>query len=807
MNIKAILAACAILAFANAAFCADGRFVLVEKGEAKVCIVRSPGVEGAANFFVAEAAKCGVKFKSVGKPSADCGNILFDVAERPLAEQDAYEIVPQGADLVVRCTERSARWAVNRILHDAFGVRWLFSNPEMAGGKDINEYPCAGDVTLPAGGIRQKPYDFHLGRNPSWRVRDLNRYDCVVAMPHVHSMFDDVFPWRKYATDNNWPEAILPVRGGKKFVPPRPEKFPPATYPISPLEYRSGWNICFTDPKAADVAIADILEDLKRRPNALVRSIDLNDNGGMCECAGCRAAVGGRTNSMRYPDWSAPFWTFANKVVSEVAKSNDAVRFYAIAYREANDAPPFKLDPHLAPRLCFEINEMIDPFMHDQHMKTLAAWSKCASAIDIYDYNYGVRFYMLPRVYFTEWPRLVREIKRTFPAVSSIESESTCNINFDGPRLHVMAAVLRDVDVDPWKVVHDWCVDAVGEAAAKDLEAYYRFWDDYWRGDRIRRTAWFRNSVRNIYMQLGEKSTHAFALERGDMAKCRRLMEGVVAKAVTPMQKKRAKVLMDYFELSENAATGVLAEYVEPESRVKDAQTAVAMLDAVPAACAAIAKLPKDINVTMRGPIVNYSHLSSVLALTLPYKDDPAVKAAYGRLAADGSLPAVIRKAFVVWNGANVKNLIQNGSFEQESPMPSNWAGTGLAKNVRRTKADATDGGSSLEMGLASVLWRIPAQPEKSYMLVFDVKAVKGSAEGRFDLILSLCGSDNVPHSHFYSRDHVLPGGEWVTMSMMAKSVKGRTDNFMIRMATRKYEPDEKVLIDNVRFLCVDDEE
>ena len=790
-----------------AAFGGEGGFALVEKGEAKVCVVRSPGAESAAEFFVAEAAKCGAKFKISGRPATDGGNLLFEVAARPPAELDAYEIVPRGGDLVVRCTERSARWAVNRILHDAFGVRWLFSNPEVAGGSDLNEYPRAADVSLPAEGIKQKPYDFPLGRNPSYRVRDWRRYDCFVAMPNVHSMFDDVFPWRKYASDDSWPEAILPVRGGKKFVPSRPAKFPPASHPLSPLEYRSGWNICLTDPKAAEAAIADTLEDLVRRPKALVRSIDLNDNGGMCECAACRAAVGGRTNTMRYPDWSVPFWTFANKVASEVGKANDAVRFYAVAYREANDAPPFKLDPHLAPRICFEINEMIDPSMHDRHMNTLAAWSKCAAEIDIYDYNYGIRFFMLPRVYFTEWPRLVREIKRTFPSVVSLESESTCNVNFDGPRLHVMAAVLRDVDVDAWKVVRDWCVDAVGEAAAPDLEAYYRFWDDYWRGDRIRRTAWFKNSVRNIYMQLGEKSTHAFALERGDLAKCRRLMEGVVAKAATDMQKKRAKVLMDYFELSEKAATGVLAEYVEPESRVKDAKTAAEMLAAVPAACAAIDALPKDINVTMRGPIVNYSHLGSVLALTLPYKDDPAVKAAYGRLAADASLPAEIRKTFAVWNGAKVNNLVQNGSFEQEGPMPSNWAGTAPAKNVRRTKADATDGGFSLEMGLANVLWRIPAQPEKSYMLVFDVKAVKGSAEGRFDLILSLCDGENVPHSHFYSRDNVLPGGEWVTMSMMAKSVKGKTDNFMIRMATKKYEPDEKILVDNVRFFCVDDEE
>ena len=54
MNFKAILAACAILTLADAAFCADGRFALVEKGEAKVCVVRSSGVE--MNFCFASAS-------------------------------------------------------------------------------------------------------------------------------------------------------------------------------------------------------------------------------------------------------------------------------------------------------------------------------------------------------------------------------------------------------------------------------------------------------------------------------------------------------------------------------------------------------------------------------------------------------------------------------------------------------------------------------------------------------------------------------------------------------------------------------
>ena len=779
-------------------------FALVENGVA-ANVVKAPEAEKAVAFFVTEAAKCGVKFPVVEAPVPGGRNVVFEIAERPPMEMDAFEILPKGDILVVHCTKRSARWAMNRILHDALGIRWIFPNTNNVGGADLNEYPVAGG-TIAVSQVKQKPYDFPFGRSPTWRVHDVNRYDGFIGSALCHNMFADVFRWRKYAYDDSWPEEIMPVRNGKKFVPPKPKKFPPESAPMAPYEYRNGWNICFTNPKAVELAVADALEDLKIRPNVLVRGIELNDNGGMCECESCHAAVGGKRNSMGYPDWSVPYWSFVSKVAEGVGNVRGDVRFTASAYREGHDAPPFRIDRHVIPDICFEVVEMLDPSMHKRHMNTLAKWDAVSSGVGIYDYNYGIGFYLLPRVYFTEWPRLIREIKRTYHSILAYTTESKCNFPFDGPRLQVIEAVLRDVDVDPWGVVHEWCVDAVGSAAAPDLEAYYRFWDDYWRGDRIRQTAWFRGSVANIYMQIGERSTHTFALRRGDMAKCRRLMEGVVAKAVTPLQKKRAKVLMGYFELAECAAIGLLSEYVEPDSHVKDAQTAVEMLNAVPAACAAIKLIKANPFANQEANFtVTLANLGSVLALILPYKDDLAVKATCARLAKDEALPMEVRGMCGIWSGAKAKNILPNGSFEQNEPLPSNMWAKGSLAGANRSKVEATDGEWSLGMRHADFSWFVPVQTNKTYMLIFDVKDMKGSAEGRFSAILSPCNGSKVPVAHVYSRDNVLSGGKWSTISLTTKTTNPKTKYLRVEMYTQKYEPSEIVLLDNVRLYCLDD--
>ena len=172
----------------------------------------------------------------------------------------------------------------------------------------------------------------------------------------------------------------------------------------------------------------------------------------------------------------------------------------------------------------------------------------------------------------------------------------------------------------------------------------------------------------------------------------------------------------------------------------------------------------------------------------------------------DETLPMEVRGMMKIWSGAEVENLISNGSFEQEGPLPKNFGGGSLV-GAKRRRGDATDGEWSLEVRRADFDWRIPVQTNKTYMLMLDIKDVKGSAEGRFNMRLSPCKRGNVPVDHIRSLDNVLPGGVWTTMSLMVKAI-GRgsiVENIEVNLWTKKYEPGETVLIDNVRLVCLDD--
>ena len=62
-----------------------------------------------------------------------------------------------------------------------------------------------------------------------------------------------------------------------------------------------------------------------------------------------------------------------------------------------------------------------------------------------------------------------------------------------------------------------------------------------------------------------------------------------------------------------------------------------------------------------------------------------------------------------------------------------------------------------------------------------------------------------MPVNHVYSKDNVLPGGKWSTISLTTKTTNAKTEYLRVEMFTQKYEPDETVLLDSVRVYCLDD--
>lgn len=803
----------AAAAHAEGASRGEGRFALVQDGRCVAKVVAAAGPErAAAEFFADEAAKCvGARFEVVDAPP-DAGNrIVFSVSAAIPKEEDAYAIdFPDERTMRLNCSPVSARWAVNRLLKDAFGIRWLFAKPARFKCGELNEYPQARDVSVPRREVRQGPYSFWSLRHADWTIDDWRAHWDEKGRRSVHYMTVDVFPLLKYAWGQGWPAEVMPTHGGKKLVLPKATAPLPANPALARKSYRyscSHWNPCFTNPKCAEIAIENILESLEKDPSKKLVSLDVNDNGGFCECAACAASCGGRRNSVGMLHHSDAYYAWANRIAEAVTARYPDVYFPALGYREVTDPPGFRLHPHVLVRVCFEFASMTDPEVRARRLATMAAWKKCADNMEAYDYSYGINWYCFPRIHYKVQSEIMRELHDHFN-VCGYYAESRAFGPFEGPKHYLLGEVLKDCSADPSKVVREWCECAVGEKAARPLLKYYRFWEDYCCGSEIRKTEWFEHAKNNIYLPGGRMSP-MFALKKGDMARCRALMEQVVALADTPMRVKRAKLLMEFFELVELSAKAVLAEEMPTSGHISSAAEAVSLLRGTPGACAARDVLVRHPRAKFLGMLDSIAaEQRNSLSAVVPYAGDAAVKAELSRLAADASVPdKALRGIFRVWAGEKAENLVENGSFEDAAPMPFGWFAGRMSG--RRVDDAASDGRWSVVSRNLMAGYKFVPEPGKTYLVMFDAQANKSSSEGKINLKISPLDGEGHPTRHVSCYDLSVPQGMWQTYSgvvtaLGGKNGKSEEKSIAFHIFGKNYEPDEKVWLDNVRVYCVD---
>ena len=281
-------------------------------------------------------------------------------------------------------------------------------------------------------------------------------------------------------------------------------------------------------------------------------------------------------------------------------------------------------------------------------------------------------------------------------------------------------------------------------------------------------------------------------------------MEEVVEKAETAQQKRRADVLMKYFEHAEAAAQALFSELIPPEGRLNSAADAVELIRQIPAAIEAAKKFRENPYNAVNSGMRNESVLSSSLlniGLVMPFVNDPAARAELKKLENDTRLPFMLRGQIKIWLGFKAGNLIENGSFEHESiPLRPLWM---PELRGERNTLHASDGKYSFRTGNGFYLLTPKMEPGKNYLFLCDVFIERGSNEGRFRINLGP-SAGKVAVNWIRSGDKVLTGGQWNTFSMVASSSKN-VDNLQIQIGFRNFESTEPVWLDNLRFYCLDD--
>lgn len=618
------------------------------------------GVEAAVEDFNAALEKClGVALPVFERRTPGSRAIVFEVEPAKLMKDDTFSIeFPDKDTLLVRGSGRSVRWALNHILREHAGVRWLFL--------DHTHYPRSESLAVPRRDIQDAPSYCFRRKPPYYRQRMLDyhmgmnaKHEPLPRQEGLHAMIDLPFPLEKYAPDQSWPVEIMPVRDGEKLVMPPPRDNQPLR---RQSVYTHGWHPCFSNPRTAEIAVENILETMAADPHRQLVGLGVMDLRGHCECDDCLAAVAGRRHQRGLPDYSDLYYAWANKVAEGVTEQYPHVIFETIPYREVWNPPSFDLHPSIVPFICIDIHQMMDPEYGAIQWELVRTWGERARHLAVYDYAWGMNGYALPRVYYSLHAEFYKEFHRLGGVGLDYSGYNREGAEGEGPKLHLLMRLAWDIDLNPEAIIDEWIVAAVGERAAPYLRAYFRFWEDYATGDRIRRTEWFQSSLRGGYFRVWDwasnrTQSYTFALAEGDMARMRDLMERVVANTDTPGQAERAERLMLAFEYYECNAYALFSEIIPPEGVLPGPEAALAMVEAAPEAYAFAAKQQSVLEAISAGQPASadritrmgdrsfdiHQTMTDIFARVGKHMDDPGVKAAMDALAQDDRIPPAPR--------------------------------------------------------------------------------------------------------------------------------------------------------------------
>lgn len=784
---------------------AESPFFLVKNGKTDIVIVREKNppksLASALESFTRLVKKStGAVIPCAEKTQPGKRHIILIREKRPIADMDRFTIsFPDANTMRIAGSTESLAFALEYLLENAFNIRrlilnysdWYWKNRPARVDREL-EISCEKVLTasVPRKTVTQTA-SFNFKRHLYTHL--LGGMKTRFAFPGVHAITHWAFPSSKYAPHNTWPQEILPVIGGKRYVMPvtGPDR---KTWGV----YYARWQPCWSNPASVKIAVENILEQIKiQSKKAPVYSInlDVNDNGGCCQCAECLKHVPKKRSSIGSMNYSNLYWRWVNKIAEEVTKIYPEMYFNCLAYREVIEPPDFKLHPNVIPQICRELTASFDPKVKSEIENLFQAWSEKASVIFLWDYQHGTDRYLFPRVYFHRQAELFRMVYRYH--VRGVFIECWDFTGLEGPKHYLNAKLLWDINTDVDQAIREWCESAVGKKAAPYLERYFLFWEEYFQRKEIKNTNWF-TSVSATYMQLGEQGTYTYALRRGEMAKLRTLLEKALSLCETPQQKKRMSFyLNENFAMVEAAANCLFSEFLQPNGTVASLDDAIALLESVPRAVKSLQWLKKSSLLKSRLIPVVEGGLTSNINAVLPYAKNPKIQNLLRKYAADQTFPKALQTQFQIFAGKKFVNLFKDGSFEEPSPLPPG--------SPHRDSRRFTHGKHSLRFRNTTLALTSPgAKSGKTYYFALDVCANKVSAEGRFS-IWTACraGKRNLDWKRM-SNIKLKKGWQTISFAYQVPKTQMKIDNFLFYVGGKLFEDDEVLWIDNFRIYQLD---
>jgi hypothetical protein len=267
----------------------------------------------------------------------------------------------------------------------------------------------------------------------------------VNYFPFVHSFYTLLPPDKHFAEH---PEYYS-EQNGKRFV--------------------EGGQLCLTNPDVVRLAIEQVKQWIRERPEVSIISISQNDSGdfgGECQCAKCKAM----DESEGSP--SATVVNFVNQIAEAVEKDHPGVAIDTLAYRYTRKPPKtIRPRPNVIIRLCSIeccFSHPLDACPENaSFVADIQAWAKICNRLYIWDYVTNFANYLMPFPNFNSLAPNIRFFARN--NVRGVFEEGNyakggCG-EFAELRAYVLAKLLWNPEYDVNKAVTEFMETAYGPAA------------------------------------------------------------------------------------------------------------------------------------------------------------------------------------------------------------------------------------------------------------------------------------------------------------------------------------------------------
>ena len=485
------------------------------------------------------------------------------------------------------------------------------------------------------------------------------------AFRYSHGLPFYAFPHWGY-DKNGWPEEIMPIRGGKKLT--------------NPKSFINGWQPCFSSPETARIAVENIRAFLRAHPQDQSVSLGVNDNGGYCECAACKAMDAHAERSLfsnDHANHSASYYTFVNRVVGELAPEFPKVRFGLLAYIGTVMPPPFNVHSNVVPVItCDLLSAGMDGSMLRRQEDVIARWGDKVREIGVWDYCWGRQYYV-PRVHFEhEGARLkflYEHGARSYFGENSVMADMS-----DGPKTYLAARLCEDIDLDPDAILNEWYERFAGKRAALALKGIFDRCRDYWLSPEMRRSPVYIGRSW-VYEQPTDAQFNALAkgFTQGLVADARRVLSLVS----TQGERRRAEILLRHLELLDCVASFRGSDESSPSNgEFPTAEAACAELNRLVARAPELMAEWRDAESYFRAadfdnPEVYLkrravdldlgAHYARLVGKAAAFADDGKVRAALGRVSALTCLPENLRQMVRMVQYEGGENLFSEPGYEK----------------------------------------------------------------------------------------------------------------------------------------------